>query len=248
MTTATTRAPGERNPADEDVEIGRQHVHLREEARSANANRTLSGTAAATARSEITNASPATMRRTCRGVLPIARNRASSRWRCWTENANVLGDDEDRDERREHAEGRQARDDVLAAERPLQRLGLAALRTGEHAAGRARRGGDPNAAPRRTVGAGVEDEPDQVGPLPVAAEARGRRRRRRTPPARSDGRARDGAARPTTVKVCGAPRGVAVDPPVAEWRVGQAIQPNVEPASSSGAAGPARARAESARR
>ena len=38
----------------------------------------------------MSSASPATIRRTCRGVLPMARKSASSRWRCCTESANVL--------------------------------------------------------------------------------------------------------------------------------------------------------------
>ena len=54
------------------------------------ATRTPIGAATTNARSEMSRASPATMRRTCRGVLPIARKSASSRWRCWTESAKVL--------------------------------------------------------------------------------------------------------------------------------------------------------------
>ena len=50
----------------------------------------LTGDAIATAASETSSASPATILRTWRGVLPMARKRANSRWRCWTESANVL--------------------------------------------------------------------------------------------------------------------------------------------------------------
>ena len=92
------------------------------------------------------------------------------------------GDDEDRDERGEQGEHGQPGDGVLSAESVVGRFRLAALRAGQHPqTGRYRVLDRTQIGDGLRVGAGLEDDADQVGPATAAGRARLRRRRGRRP-------------------------------------------------------------------
>ena len=99
----------------------------------------------------MSNASPATIRRTWRGVLPTARKSASSRWRSCTESANVLATTKIATNAAIRPKTVESGDDVLAAHGVLRGLGVAAARAGEHA------------PPGPTSAAGAAGDPGGVG-------------------------------------------------------------------------------------
>ena len=137
------------------------------------------GEATAVAAREMIRASPAIIRRTCRGLLPMARKRASSRCRCCTESANVLATTKIATNAAIRAK---LVSPVIASsllECSLRRLRLAALRARDHAQPGEGRAAATRPATSWALAPRCEHDGDQVGAIARGPRVAPRRRRGR---------------------------------------------------------------------